>query len=302
MNPDLNFARQVQNWLMSLEGNFAVKHEVTTSFDLITVKQNDKLLLMIRLIDLKSWIAYQGQAREELTGFKSKQEEIRRAGISLVTLWEDVWIREKSIVKSRLNAMLGISQRIPARMTKVRRIDKVIADKFLNANHLQHTVSSKIKYGLFLPNQYFRVLRADKQLDRTLPELLVAVATFSNPRVFKRDEKPFKSYELIRFANLLDTTVVGGFDKFLSFFEEDCRPDDIMTYADLEWSDGASYKRLGFEAVSEKSSMSYQLNTETNERYSSRKDHDSSNLIEIYNGGSRKFVKEVLASYHTTSL
>jgi hypothetical protein len=302
LNPDLNFAGQVHNWLLLLEGSFAVKHEITTSFDIITVKQNDKMLLMIRLIDLGKWVVYQDQAREELTSFNSKQEEIRRAGISFVTLWEDVWIREKSIVKSRLKAMLGISQRIPARMTKVRRIDKLTADQFLNVNHLQHTVSSKIKYGLFLPNQYFRVLNADHQSDRALPELLVAVATFSNPRIFKRDEKPFKSYELIRFANLLNTTVVGGFDKLLSFFEEDCKPDDIMTYADLEWSDGTSYKRLGFKPISEKSPISFVLNTETNERYSSLKHNAPANLIKICNGGSRKFVKEILASYQATSL
>jgi hypothetical protein len=302
LNPDLDFAGQVYKWLLSLEGSFAIKHEVTTPFDLITVEQSDKSLLIIRLIDIGRWIVYQDLACEELTNLKSKQEEIRRAGISFVTLWEDVWIREESIVKSRLKAMLGISQRIPARLTKVRRIDKLTADDFLNINHLQHTVSSKIKYGLFLPNQYFRVLKADHQVNASMPELLVAVATFSTPRIFQRNEKPFKSYELIRFANLLHTTVVGGFDKLLSFFEEDCKPDDIMTYADLEWSDGASYKRLGFQTISEKSPMSFMLSTETNERYSSLKHNAPANLIKICNGGSRKFVKEVLASYSTTSL
>jgi len=299
LNPAGDFSQQVKQWLLSLNMHFVADLVPTDSFDLIEVKQNEQLRLVIRLINLKTWIFLQEKAHEKLAGFAGGQKEIRNLGISVVTLWEDIWIRENAIAKSRLSAILGISQRIPARTTQVRRIDKPTADKFLNENHLQHTVSSKLKYGLFLPNRYFRVLKSDYQLDRTAPELLVAVATFSHPRIFERDEKPFRSYELIRFANLLNTTVIGGFDKLLTFFEEDCKPDDIMTYADLDWSDGASYKRLGFKAASDKKPMQFWLNTEKLERSFKPKNIGNDNLIEVYNGGSRKFVKEIFATFAT---
>ena len=294
-----DFSQQVEQWLLSLNMPFAVELVSTDSFQIIEVKLDKQLRMVIRLIDLSTWIILQEKASEKLAAFSADQKEIREFGISVVTLWEDIWIQENAVAKSRLSAMLGISHRIPARTTAVRRIDKPTADKFLRENHLQKAVTSKVKYGLFLPNRYFRVLKADYQFNRAAPELLVAVATFSHARIFEREGKPFRSYELIRFANLLDTTVIGGLDKLLRFFEEDCKPDDIMTYADMEWSDGASYKRLGFEAVSDKAPIPFWLDKKTLKRTRRPEKMDNDNLIEVYNGGSRKFVREIFASFNT---
>ncbi|WP_235150068.1 hypothetical protein [Dyadobacter sp. CY345] len=274
--------------------SFVVVTDNTDSFDSIKIIQNEKLLLIIKLIDIKNWTFSLQNTANKYQDLSKSRDEIRKSGVSFVTLWEDIWLTENTIVKSRLSALLGISQRIPARMTKARRIDKPMADKFLDQNHLQHTVSAKLKYGLFLPKQYFRVLKPEFQPDLCVSEILVAVATFSHPRIFERGDKPFRSYELIRFANLLNTTVIGGFDKLLTYFEKECKPDDIMTYADLDWSDGASYRRLGFEAVSDKDPMAFWLNTETNERFPQSKITKEQHFITVYNGGSRKFVKEIV--------
>lgn len=294
MHTVYDFSLQVRHWLLSLDMSFVVVTEDTDSFDSIKIIQNEKLLLIIKLIDIKTWTFFLQNTANKYPDLSKSRDEIRRSGVSFVTLWQDIWLTENAIVKSRLSALLGISQRIPARMTKARRIDKPMADKFLNENHLQHSVSARLKYGLFLPKQYFRVLNPEFQPDLSVTEILVAVATFSHPRIFERNDNPFRSYELIRFANVLNTTVIGGFDKLLTFFENDCRPDDIMTYADLDWSDGASYKRLGFEAVSDKDPMAFWLNTETNERFSKSKIIEEEHFITVYNGGSRKFVKEII--------
>ena len=148
-----------------------------------------------------------------------------------VTVWEDLWRTKQPIVKSRIAALLGISERIPARLTEVRRLDRPTTLTFLQENHLQDAVLSKFKYGLFLPKKHYRVLQND--------ELLVAVAAFARPRHFVRGELPYHSYELVRFANLLNTTVVGGLDKLLSHFIKQHQPDDLMTYADLDRKDMA---------------------------------------------------------------
>jgi len=299
---ELPFSRQVIQWFLSLSQEIAVQAGKDDIFNIIEIRQNGKLMITIRLIDLKTWVNLQEKSVETFHFLNQKQNELREEGLISVTLWEDTWIKEQTIVKSRLCAMLGISYRIPARATVVRRIDKPTADKFLYRNHLQHAVTSKFKYGLFLPNRYFRLLNSDYQIDRNDPEILVAVATFSAPRIFNRHGQPFRSYELIRFASLLDTTVVGGLDKLLRFFTHECRPDDIMTYADLEWSDGASYKRLGFLPVSDKAPMKMWLNTETYQRFSKPENTPDSKIIEVYNAGSRKFVKEILASFTALSL
>jgi hypothetical protein len=289
-----SFSDELLDWLSFMHFDYTIKHDSRTIFDLVEIRKQDKVLLCLKLIDIKLWLENEKAAQSELLEFKTKQSEIRATDIAVVTLWEDVWYTKKEIVKSRISAILGISQRIPGRVTQVRKIDRPTAADFLDNNHLQGSVASKIRYGLFLPKRYFRVLNTDFQIDTNLDELLVAVATFSHPRTFERDGNAFRSYELSRFANLKNTTVVGGFDKLIRAFTEDYKPGDIMTYADLEWSDGASYKRLGFKEITDKEPIPFLLDPSTNTRYPENRYPEHDKLIRIYNAGSRKFVKDII--------
>lgn len=212
-----------------------------------------------------------------------------------ITLWEDLWRTKQPIVKSRIAALLGISERIPARLTQVRRLDRPTTVKFLRENHLQDAVLSKFKYGLFLPKKHYRVLENPPEAD----ELLVAVGTFAHPRQFVRKGLPHRSFELVRFANLLNTTVVGGLDKVLSHFIKQHQPDDLMTYADLEWSNGHSYRKLGFESVSDTPPQLFWVDPVSMHRYSPNRLPDGMTeqsalkhgFVAVCNAGSRKFVK-----------
>lgn len=194
---------------------------------------------------------------ENDTFFQNLSKEFTQIGTRIIHLWEDVWYTQQTIVESRLLSVLGKSATIPARLTKSRRIDKPTLDKFLLENHLQILTGAKFKYGLYLPKQYFRVIEKDKNifteaLSKTLEEqeeILMAVASFSTARTFVREGVSYRSFELIRFANLKGFTVVGGFDKLMQTFIKEQNPDDIMTYADADWSDGASYEKLGFERI-----------------------------------------------------
>jgi hypothetical protein len=152
-------------------------------------------------------------------------------------------------------------------------------------------VSAKYRFGLYVPVRYFRVLPAACTADNQSDDLLVAVATFSNARIFTKQGNPFRSHELIRFCSLRGTTIVGGFDKLLSAFRKEFDPDDIMTYVDLEWSDGAGYQRLGFDRISEKPGMDIWLDENTNERFTEKNRPENVKLMQIKNAGSRKFVR-----------
>lgn len=246
-------------------------------------------MLEIILIDLHNW-------KTDVSGMEyfrqfDKLSVLRTSGKHAILLWQDQWERSREIVLSRIHALLGKSFRIPGRLTTIARIDKKTADEFLSRNHLQGNVKSKYRYGLYLPIRYFRVLPGDFKFENPTTDLLVAVATFSHVRIFEKNSKPFRSFELIRFANLGDTTVVGGLNKLLSAFERDFKPDDIMTYADLEWSDGASYRKLGFEAISDKPPMSFWVDEGSHSRYTT---YDlAKDLTEVTNAGSRKFVKSI---------
>jgi len=231
-------------------------------------------------------------AENEALSYKVVQSKIRLTGILSVVLWEDVWQARKEIVKSRLEALLGISQRIPGRLTVVRRIDKQTASGFLNKNHLQGSVSSKTQYGLYLPKKYYRVLNQEVFKSLPVEELLVAVATFSHPRIFRRDEESYRSYEMIRFANLVCSTVVGGVNKLISAFVSDFHPGDLMTYADLEWSEGTSYARLGFESISDTGPIGFWLDPVSLNRVSKKTSGSTvGNQVSVFNLGSRKFVR-----------
>jgi hypothetical protein len=287
------FSDEVLEWLLSMHFDCLIQEDRQSFIYQVEIKKNGQYLLCLRFRDLNSQSTPENVSASEIAELYAEQSSLRAAGIAVVTLWEDVWYAKKEIVKSRISAILGISQRIPGRVTEARKIDRPTAADFLEENHLQGVVSSKIRYGLFLPERYYRVLDADYQMDRTAKECLVAVATFSHPRTFEREGNPFRSYELTRFANLKNTTVVGGFDKLLHAFTSDYLPGDIMTYADLEWSDGASYRRLGFEAVSDKGPICFRVDPLTNTRYPENRASGHDKLIKVYNEGSRKFVRDI---------
>jgi hypothetical protein len=204
-------------------------------------------------------------------------------------------VTKRHVVESRIKAILGYSDRIPARVTQVRRITKIEARDFLVKNHLQDALTAKYRFGLFLPERYFRL--APFLNSNGNEEILVAVATFSYARIFLKEEKEHRSYEMVRFANLLNTTVVGGLDKLLKAFQLDRQPDDVMTYADLDWSEGRSYTRIGFQKMNDTEAQRFWLDKQLMIRYPEQRmkeetlKEDLARYCLIKNSGSRKFVK-----------
>lgn len=128
-----------------------------------------------------------------------------------------------------------------ARNCSVRRIDKLTAAAFLNANHRLGVTGGRYRYGLF-------VRRTTGVSELKIPaETLVAVAIFSNARRWDKGGRRISSYEWIRYASLEGLRVVGGMSKLLNAFIDEVSPDDIMSYADADYPDGGDvYTKLGF--------------------------------------------------------
>lgn len=228
---------------------------------------------------------------DDATFFQKISQLFAKKDIRVIHLWEDVWQTKRSIVESRLMSLFGKSETIPARLTQVQRIDKPTLDKFLINNHLQSKVNAKLKYGLFLPSRYFRVIQNEKVLQENVNKeaFLVAVASFSNAKKIIRDGQEFRSYELIRFANYKGFTVVGGLNKLLKMFIDEHAPDDIMTYADADWSDGTNYQKIGFERIELTYPLTFELDNET----FTRKLADENTKTKIYNSGNWKFLMKL---------
>ena len=141
-------------------------------------------------------------------------------GKKAVIVPEDVWRSRPEMTRRRILAHLGRFRSVFARKTVVKRVDRTMSSAFLSACHTYGDASARYRYGLFLGDE------------------MVACASFSSPRTWNRPEGPHKSAEWVRYASLPDIRVIGGMGKLLKHFIEETGPDDVMSYADLEWTDG----------------------------------------------------------------
>ena len=143
-----------------------------------------------------------------------------------VLFFYDFWIFQKTdLVTSMIKAKLGFFDKVfYARKGTIREIDYSQASEFFEENHISGgKVPFSYSFGFFVGDE------------------LVSVAAFSKPRYRKEYE-----YELIRFANKKHTTTIGFLGKVLSIF----KPKSLISYADLMFSDGKVYERLGFKKIS----------------------------------------------------
>lgn len=207
-----------------------------------------------------------------------------------ITLYEDEWYTKFSLISNRLLANLGRQNSVFARNCMVRSVSTEEAKFFLNRNHILGFTKGRYKYGLFTM----------KRVEDIAEGALVAVAMFSAPRPMERGSKVVQSYEWVRYASIGNYRVVGGMGKLMSYFIEQQTPQEIMTYADKDWSDGDVYKKLGFVYQSETEPIEFYVNRLSLERISIKKlrndrkydtlEPDANDFIHLRNQGNLKFL------------
>ncbi|WP_316820170.1 hypothetical protein [Pedobacter gandavensis] len=163
--------------------------------------------------------------------FIALQTKYQEQNCYLVHLWEDVWHSRRYQVLGRIASILGLNKTLHGRKGKILAINQVQADEFLWKHHLQGSAKTKYKFAL------------------VIGEEIVAVALFSAARPMKRIAPDYRSYELVRFASQIGFTVTGGFSKLLKHFIHLVKPNDLMSYADRDWSLGNAYASSGFKLV-----------------------------------------------------
>jgi len=209
--------------------------------------------------------------------------------IKLIHIFEDEWVLKKDIVKSRLKNILGLTEnKIYARKCTIKEVSSKETKKFLNNNHIQGNVNSKIRVGLYFNNE------------------LVSMMTFGKLRKILGSKSIENKYELLRFCNKLDTIVIGGADKLLKYFIKLYEPNEIISYADRRWSQGNLYEKLNFKFIhNTKPNYYYLINKKRENRFNYRKDilvkqgfdinkteHEimlERNIYRIYDCGNKKY-------------
>ena len=101
-----------------------------------------------------------------------------------------------------------------------------------------------------------------------------------------------RSYEWIRYASLPGIRVIGGMGKLLDAFVEYVKPDDVMSYADLEWSDGEVYRTLGFEQEGVKEPVMFAIDPSDWSRTALKPPFEAEGKLFYMNFGSLKYRKK----------
>ena len=168
--------------------------------------------------------------------FKDKNYHIDKTnyfkdkGIRIIHIWEDDWVYKTDIIKSQIRNLLGMSEKIYARKCVFKKVNKDEFKKFLGMNHLQGQDRSLHRYGLYYDNRLVSIMTFDKFAGR-----------------FRMGER---EWNLSRFCNKLNVTVIGGASKLLKNFIKNHNPKKIISYADNDWSEGNLYDKLSFNKIS----------------------------------------------------
>jgi len=196
---------------------------------------------------------------------------------------EDRWRSGKETISARILAHNGIFDSVFARNCEVRRINKEEGRIFLDKCHSYGDASCKYRYGLFVSRLN------GKTASRLREGTMVGAAEFSKARRWEKGGKMISSYEWVRYASLPQTRIVGGMGKILKAFIDDVRPDDIMTYADLEWSEGNSYGELGFRKEGIREALTFRIDPRTWERCPAKAGEEEKGYLYYRNFGSAKY-------------
>lgn len=197
---------------------------------------------------------------------EAQNEDLKAFAGKAIFIVEDRWRSQRTMMEARLLAHQRIFTQVYARNCEIRRIDKPIASAFLKACHSYGDASCRYRYGLFLKRRTGEKsgTHPDERGDEgsaghLAPGALVAVSEFSSPRRWEKDGRRVSSYEWVRYASLPGVRVEGGMGKMLKHFITEVKPDDIMSYADMEWSDGSVYSNLGFEREEDKAAVLFRI-------------------------------------------
>jgi len=264
--------------------------DVITNAKIIPPKEIDIYLPNLKIAFEFNGLYWHSEFYKDANYHLNKTEECEKLGIHLIHIYEDDWLYKQNIVKSRILNILGKSNKIYARKCEIKEItDNNMVKDFLELNHIQGFVGSKIKIGLFYNEE------------------IVSLMTFGSLRIPMGQKSSISSFEMLRFCNKININVIGGASKLFKYFIEKYNPIEVISYADCSWSNGDLYKKLEFELIHKtKPNYYYIINKTRKYRFNFRKNKlitegfDSTKteheimldrgILRIYDSGSLKFL------------
>lgn len=151
---------------------------------------------------------------------KQKTLKCRDQGVRLIHIFEDEWILSPELVKQKIKYILGLNTEgvTHARKCEFVTVNTQVKIDFFNTYHIQGNGPSSINVGLMSGGE------------------LVAVMGFIVTQ---------KRHYLNRYAT--KGSVVGGFSKLLKYFQQEHNWVELVSFADIRWSEGDLYLKTGWE-------------------------------------------------------
>ncbi len=159
----------------------------------------------------------------------SKYAECEKAGIKLITMFEDEWLNSRGAVEKTIRNIFGKCEKVCyARQLDISVCDFREVKDFFNLNHMQGSPQSGlVVVGKFDGN-------------------VVCAMAFS--KAYSERGENDGSWELARFCS--SGSVPGGASRLFKHFMKVYSPVRVISYSDNRWFNGKMYETLGFSNVS----------------------------------------------------
>jgi len=209
---------------------------------------------------------------------QEKRISYNKEGFEYFQFHEDEIRNKSEIVESIISSKLGkITNKYFARKLTIKSVFAEEGSLFFDKNHLMGAYASAKHIGLYLE------------------ENLICCMSY------KKNEN---GIEISRFATKLNTMVVGGLSKLISYIEKLEKPEYLIYFVDYRYSKGQSVLNLNFKLESESIGFRWTDGKQTYNRFVCRANMDGRKLRErehaeelklykIYDAGQAKFVKKV---------
>lgn len=231
----LNIA--VNHHLLSTPHQMIINHIKTVYNGPISI--NDRKILSGQELDIylpekKLAIEINGiYFHSEISGGKNldyhlaKTEMCKSKNIQLCHIWDIEIIKKTDIIFSRINNLLGLSEKIGARQLQIQEITSKEAAEFHNHHHLSGSTPATLHIALTSKTGH-----------------VYMVMSIGKTR-YRRE----RDYEIIRMTTRQGVTVIGGISKLLKHLKAIYPGNTLVTFADRRWGDGIGYKMAGFVHV-----------------------------------------------------
>ena len=212
---------QLIDFIKSLGFNDVIHGDRTIIFP----KEIDIVIPSAKLAIEYCGLFWHSEFYKDINYHKNKMVAVNNAGYQLLTIFEDEYLTSSKLIEKMIQHKLGKStDKIFARNTNVVEVFDTNAIKnFYDNNHVQHwDKGSSITCALTHNNEYVAMMSFEKNKNNSM--YLTRFATSCH--VLGGASKLFK-YFLISYPNITE----------------------IISFADLRWSDGNLYNKLGFKLL-----------------------------------------------------